>query len=51
MACFSASHAPKSTSLQRSLQNGRQGLAALHSISRLQVGQAVRSGFTGNRSA
>jgi hypothetical protein len=38
MTCFSLAHAPKSISLQRSLQNGRHGAAGDHSTSRLQVG-------------
>jgi hypothetical protein len=35
----SLAQAPRSMSLQRSLQNGRQGEAADHSTERLQVGQ------------
>jgi len=42
MARSLASHAPKSTILQRSLQNGRHGNSSLHTIDRLQVGQATR---------
>ena len=37
-----ANQAPRSTSLQRSLQNGRQGNCSLQAISRLQVGQGRR---------
>jgi hypothetical protein len=40
MARSFASHAPKSTILQRSLQNGRHGKSLFQAISRLQVGQA-----------
>jgi hypothetical protein len=37
----SLAHNPKSISLQRSLQNGRKGLARLNSASFLQFGQAT----------
>ena len=37
-----ANHAPRSTSLQRSLQNGRHGNCSLQAISRWQVGQGRR---------
>src|SRR5262245_36151559 len=39
MACFSAAQAPRSMSLQRSLQKGRQREASAHSTGRWQVGQ------------
>jgi len=39
ITCFSLAHAPKSISLQRSLQKGRQSELAFHSTGRLQVGQ------------
>jgi hypothetical protein len=38
MLYFSAAHAPKSISLQRSEQNGRKRDASVHSTSRPQVG-------------
>ena len=41
IACFSAAHAPRSMSLQRSVQNGRHGEASDHSTGRLQVGQGT----------
>jgi hypothetical protein len=41
MACFSAAQAPRSISLQRSLQNGRQGDFSDHSTGRSQVGQGT----------
>jgi len=41
MARCSLTHAPRSTSLQRSLQNGRNGEAADHSTGRWQVGQVT----------
>jgi hypothetical protein len=40
MALSLASHAPRSTILQRSLQNGRHGKSLFQAIWRLQVGQA-----------
>ncbi len=39
----SVSHAPKSISLQRSLQNGRNGEASDHSMDRPQVGHLTRA--------
>jgi hypothetical protein len=39
ITCFSLAHAPRSMSLQRSLQNGRNGEAGDHSTGRWQVGQ------------
>ena len=39
IACFSVIQAPRSMSLQRSLQNGRNGEASDHSTGRWQVGQ------------
>jgi hypothetical protein len=41
MTRCSLTHAPRSISLQRSLQNGRNGEAADHSTGRWQVGQAT----------
>ena len=44
IACFSDAHAPRSMSLQRSVQNGRQGDDSDHSTGRLQVGQGTSMG-------
>ena len=41
ITCLSVIHAPRSISLQRSLQNGRNGDASDHSTGRWQVGQGT----------
>lgn len=45
IACAPEAQAPKSTSLQRSLQKGRYGNEGVHSTGRLQVGHLVVAGM------